>query len=330
MTKADAPAPLIPGEVDLRDFPFMPLDVRRLRDSRLVAVRTAEEVLAAILLWAASWHQQPAASLPDDDIELSQLAGYGRSVKEFKRVKDGALHALILCSDGRWYHPVVAEKAADAWNGRLELEWRRAVDRTRKENKERAERKEEAVPIPVKPTLLSVRLVNGIPTYRAWNSDGSQTNSEGIPAPVCAGAGVGAPAFERERGKGQEKGKGERDFKSPVSQPAAASISSPDLSTKGNGAAAAELIFPPKFSAAQCDAAAPLFNGNSNPQVVLDELQGVMERENVRDPVAMLVSLLRQQREGTFVPSHAHRIEAQREGESVRREVKTAEAEGRA
>lgn len=170
-----APDPLVPVEVDLRDFPFMPLDVRRLRDSRLIATRKPEEVVAAILLWSASWHQQPASSLPDDDAELSQLAGYGRAVKEFRRIKDGALHGLIRCSDGRLYHPVVAEKAVDAWNSRLESEWRRSCDRTRKENKDRKERGEQELPIPQKPHLLSMRHVNGIPSW-------DYSDSAGIPA----------------------------------------------------------------------------------------------------------------------------------------------------
>lgn len=209
------PDPLVPAEVDLRDFAFMPLDVRRLRDSRLVAVRTAEEALAAILLWSASWHQQPASSLPNDDLELSVLSGYGgaRGLKEFRRIREGALHGFILCCDGRWYHPVVAEKAAEAWNGRLELEWRRAADRVRKDNKDRKERSEQEHMVPAKPALLSVQVVGGIPTYRAWQSVGIQAESNsgygGILASVRAGSRAGAPPFERDRGKGQGKGIGE-------------------------------------------------------------------------------------------------------------------------
>ena len=71
------PDPLIAAEVDLRDFQFLPLDVVRLRDSDLVSLETAESFRAAVLLWCASWHQQPAASLPDDDRVLAKLAGYG-------------------------------------------------------------------------------------------------------------------------------------------------------------------------------------------------------------------------------------------------------------
>ena len=106
-----APEPLVPAEVDLRDFPFIPLDVVRLRDSRLAAISSGDEFMAWMMLVCASWHQQPAGSLPDDDVDLARLAGFGRVVKEWEKVRDGALYGWILCSDGRFYHPIVAEKA---------------------------------------------------------------------------------------------------------------------------------------------------------------------------------------------------------------------------
>lgn len=197
------PAPLVPAEVDLRDFPFMPLDVRRLRDSRLIATRAPEEVVAAVLLWAASWHQQPASSLPDDDLELSQLAGYGRAVKEFRRIREGALHGLIACADGRLYHPVVAEKAAEAWNSRLESEWRRACDRVRKDNKDRKERGEPEAGLPPKPSLLSMKHVDGIPSW-------DYTDSAGIPSARLRNSSL------KGEGKGQGYGQGIRTGMSPV------------------------------------------------------------------------------------------------------------------
>ncbi len=92
----------------------MPLDVVRLRDSDLAATRSAEECWCALLLWCASWHQMPAASLPNDDRVLASLAGFGRAVEAWRAVRDGALHGWVLCSDGRLYHPVVAEKAIEA------------------------------------------------------------------------------------------------------------------------------------------------------------------------------------------------------------------------
>lgn len=183
------PAPLVPADVDLRDFAFMPLDVRRLRDSSLVAKKKADEALAAILLWCASWHQQPASSIPDDDFELAQLAGYGRAAKEFRRIRVGALHGFIHCSDGRFYHPVVAEKAAEAWNRKLESEWRRACDRVRKENKDRKEKGEAEHAMPGKPVYLIQQEFFGIARWVYGNSNG--TTPPGTRNPHLKGQGQG-------------------------------------------------------------------------------------------------------------------------------------------
>lgn len=128
------PVPLTPLDCDLRDFAFMPLDVARLRDSDLAATETPEACWAAVLLWAASWHQVPAASLPNDDRVLSVLAGYGRVVKEWLKVRSGALRGWIECSDGRLYHPVVAEKANDSWLKKLKQRWTTECARIKKHN----------------------------------------------------------------------------------------------------------------------------------------------------------------------------------------------------
>lgn len=108
----DRPAPMTPSDCDLSDFAFMPLDVARLRDSELAANETPEACWAAVLLWSASWHQIPAASIPNDDkwIAINSGAGVG-----WRKIKKVVLCDWILCSDGRLYHPVVAEKALVAW-----------------------------------------------------------------------------------------------------------------------------------------------------------------------------------------------------------------------
>lgn len=126
--------PLVSPDVDLRDFAFMPLDVVRLRDSDLSARASGEAFRCAVLLWCASWHQEPAASLPDDDVILANLAGFGRSIKDWKKQREGALHGWIKCSDGRLYHPVVAEKALEAWESKLVQRWRTECARIRKYN----------------------------------------------------------------------------------------------------------------------------------------------------------------------------------------------------
>jgi hypothetical protein len=131
---SNLPEPLTPIDCDLRDFPFMPLDVTRLRDSDLAALEEPEACWAAVLLWCASWHQLPAASLPDDDRVLSNLAGFGRVVKEWMKVRNGALRGWIKCSDGRLYHHAVAEKALTAWQGKLQQAWKTELARIKKHN----------------------------------------------------------------------------------------------------------------------------------------------------------------------------------------------------
>jgi hypothetical protein len=155
--------PLTPPNCDLRDFQYMPLDVVRLRDSELVTASTGEEFAAAVLLWCAAWHQVPAASLPDDDRQLSSLAGYGRAVKEWAKVRAGALRGFVKCSDGRLYHPVVAEKAREAWDAKLQQRYRTECARIKKE----AQRHN------VSPEY---------PTFEAWVSRGTYAASpEGRP-----------------------------------------------------------------------------------------------------------------------------------------------------
>lgn len=132
-------APLVPADTDLRDFHFMPLDVVRLVDSDLTAIASGDEFKAAILLWCKSWHQVPCSSLPNDDRMLAHLAGYGRDLKAWRRVKEVAVRGFILCSDGRLYHPVIAEKALEAASSKAVHAAERKGDQDRKK-REREER----------------------------------------------------------------------------------------------------------------------------------------------------------------------------------------------
>lgn len=143
MSDAALPPPLVPAEVDLRDFAFMPLDVVRVRDSDLAAEESPESCWAALLLWCASWHQVPAGSIPDSDQWQAKQAGYvarGRIDKTWDGVRDGALRNWIKCSDGRLYHPVVAEKALESWDAKLA---QRARTRKATEAREKARREAE-------------------------------------------------------------------------------------------------------------------------------------------------------------------------------------------
>lgn len=110
---------MTPADADLRDFQFTPVEGGRLFGSEFHARSSDGEWRAGVTLWLKAWHQVPAASLPNDDVALARLAELGRDQRAWKRVREGALWGWVLCSDGRLYHPVVAEKALESWLGKL-------------------------------------------------------------------------------------------------------------------------------------------------------------------------------------------------------------------
>lgn len=110
------PPPPVPADCDIRSFAGMFMGVQRIRDSDFVTTAPAEAVRAALLAWCACWHQVPAASLPDDDVKLARLLGYGRDLAAWKEARlAGALHGFRKHSDGRLYHGLIADLANAAW-----------------------------------------------------------------------------------------------------------------------------------------------------------------------------------------------------------------------
>ncbi|MGC1550507.1 MAG: hypothetical protein WA777_18450 [Rhodanobacter sp.] len=131
-------APLVSAEVNLRGLPWMRLETSRLLESDFYALSTGDEFKAALSLWCKSWSQQPAASLPTDDLILKKLSG-SDTMQLWLKVKPRALHGWKLCSDGRMYHPVVAEQALRAWDERQEFLNHKDADAERK-RREREDR----------------------------------------------------------------------------------------------------------------------------------------------------------------------------------------------
>lgn len=116
MSDEPLPPPPVPADCDLRSFGFMPLDVQRLLTSEwwIKALEEQPEACgAAVNLWSTAWHQVPAASLPDNDTVLRRMSGVDRETWE--RVRARVMEPWRKCSDGLLYHPVVAEKALEAW-----------------------------------------------------------------------------------------------------------------------------------------------------------------------------------------------------------------------
>jgi hypothetical protein len=106
--------------VDLRNFGYMPLELQRLRRSRtwLRCRRQPEIGFYTLNLWASSWHEIPAGSLEDDDDVLADAAMCAPD--RWAAVRGDVLTGWTKCSDGRWYHRTVAEKAAEAWAAKCE------------------------------------------------------------------------------------------------------------------------------------------------------------------------------------------------------------------
>ncbi|NLZ10870.1 MAG: YdaU family protein, partial [Alcaligenaceae bacterium] len=116
----------------------MPLHTERLLDSDMMALSTGEEFKTALRLWCKSWNQEPAASLPDDDRILAHLAG--KELASWRKVKAMALRGFIKCSDGRLYHPVIAQEAINAMSRREQHQASKDGDNDRK-REEREDRK---------------------------------------------------------------------------------------------------------------------------------------------------------------------------------------------
>lgn len=123
------PAPLTPPGCDLSGHDWFPLHFERLRKSRWWRRATDMSRARNVMLWGEAYKSVPAASLSNDDDELAEAAGFGFDIDAWMAAKDDILSPWTLCSDGRWYHPTVAELALDAWQ---KLSIKRRAERERK------------------------------------------------------------------------------------------------------------------------------------------------------------------------------------------------------
>jgi hypothetical protein len=146
-TRSTVP-PLVQAGLDLRSFPDMPLGVARLRDSDLVSFASDKAFRSAVLLWCVAWHQVPASSLPADDRQLARYAGFGQDVKGWAKIKADAMRGFVLCSDGRFYHNVIAEKAVEADNRRRAFRERTANATARRLANQRNEERNDQRNVP--------------------------------------------------------------------------------------------------------------------------------------------------------------------------------------
>ncbi len=215
-------APMTPPDCDLSDFAFMPLDVARLRDSELASSETPEACWAAVLLWAASWHQTPAASIPNEERWIAKTAGYaqrGKIDRAWQAVRAGALRGWVECADGRLYHPVVAEKAREAWLAKLEQRHRTECARIKKHN----DRHETDITKP---------------TFEEWLAAGCPVG-QALPVPRDKGSSPSTvPGETASKGQGEGQGQGDSGSEANASGAAGAKpakVTDPDEIIFGYG-----------------------------------------------------------------------------------------------
>lgn len=271
----DALQPLTPADCDLRDFQYMELDVRRLRDSEFAAGASGDGFRAGVLLWCAAWHQIPAASLPDNDVELANLAGYGRVVKEWRRVRAEALNGFVKCADGRLYHPVIAEKAVAAWAAKERHAYGRFLDRLRKENKARER--------DGKPQF-------GIPTQEQWKSG---AYPHGIPPeqgqipPEIAPPSAGIPPEIALRGNREGEGEGTEIYSVPNGTGGDAAKTAEQLTKDELWAAGKSLLMQAGLPKAQCGSFVGKLVKDYGDQIVVDAVRAAVV-ERPADPTEYL------------------------------------------
>lgn len=116
----------------------MPLFGGHLFGSEFYASASDAEFRAGLRLWWVAWQQQPAGSLPDDDVALCRFADLGRDIKAWRAVKARALHGFLKCSDGRLYHPLLCREVLIAWDRRVRDRDRKAKYRAKYAGQERA------------------------------------------------------------------------------------------------------------------------------------------------------------------------------------------------
>lgn len=121
--------PLRSGQT-VADQDWFPLHFHRLLGSQFAAdACVAGESgraagFTAFLLWCEAFKQDPGGTLPNNDVALARLAGFGPDVAGWKKVRDLVMYGWVPChvdglddrAQNRLGHSVVAEQAVYAWN----------------------------------------------------------------------------------------------------------------------------------------------------------------------------------------------------------------------
>ncbi len=132
------PEPLTPPDADLTGFEWAEFNSNRMQRSDLWLESTGDEFKAWFALWMYAQGEVPAGTLPNNERRMASIVA-SCGVFDWNAVKQMALHGWVLCSDNRYYHPVIAEAVSRAWSKRKEFNQIRenANDRKRQQREQR-------------------------------------------------------------------------------------------------------------------------------------------------------------------------------------------------
>ena len=136
--QSQLPEPLTPSTTDLSGFEWVEFNHNRMARSDLWFDSTGDEFKAWFALWMFSQGEVPAGSLPNNERRLASIVA-SCGIVDWAAVKKIALHGWVLCSDNRYYHPVIAEAVNRAWVKRQEFNQARenANERKRQQREQR-------------------------------------------------------------------------------------------------------------------------------------------------------------------------------------------------
>ena len=271
LQRSELPAPLVPGDVDLRGLRTMPLDCDALLASDLMALATAEEGWAALKLWCRTW--QNSGRLTDDDRVLAGYACAGDR-KQWAKVKAVAMRGFVLCKDGNWYHETISPLAISAWEARCKYRSKRANDSSRMEKWRESKRDNDA-------------------SHNAY-SDAHVTRHERVlepsrDTPVTAKRGIGI-GIGIGKGKGKEQQQEQRaqdfvKFTDPV----------PDPENLSPNVQAARAMVAAGLSPTQCNPQHPALAAALAEGVTPEQLAELVRRAPPGRPMAWAIATARGQ-----------------------------------
>lgn len=110
------PAPLVPAGCCVRELP-LPLTAHDIMHGRAFLMANDREFRALVNLMAYAWTRKPAASIGEFAGRESRLWRIADTTRHWWTRHGEQLLAehFVLCSDGRLYHPLLAQRALALW-----------------------------------------------------------------------------------------------------------------------------------------------------------------------------------------------------------------------